>query len=365
MIRLRILLISSIVFSSILYGCVALAPQLTPTPTVTEMPNTETPRPTETPTFTPSPTSTSTITPLPPFVPEGFTVGELGLLRNPETQQNALRLNQEADWAAFRQLIVENLWQANRDWASFFGLSSDATRLSKEEFLKKALAGEMLTFGIPIRADSKDLTIICPPQGCRPYKGRPGEKTYSGYPSDIQLHVVQARLDGIRIQVVDSAAFIQYMEGRGWTASDQQAYSLGNPDHVQSIKEASCNAIHFAEENGFLIITLGSYYSDDVPNISQTLLIGRFDTSLHGKYPSYYRGDGLGVQADHASSVLLGSAIEHLQYFQDVRWRNGYGQLVHMKRSDGTFIDALSSQAIQRDHFDESWLNWNLFLFSQ
>jgi hypothetical protein len=334
----------------------------TPTPTNTPT-STNTATSTDTPTSTITPTASPTPEPTPTetvFVPEGFTVGELGLLKNPENGQNALRLNPEADWTGFRQLIIENIWQVNMDWLGITSFQTQVNQFNKEQFLKKALAGEELIFGIPVRADTKGAEKLTWYYGgiyVGPYAGD-GGYTYTG---DMKLATVEARLDNIQIQVADPTAFKDYLGGKDWTASEQEAYT---PIGGDNYKKSACTAILFAEKDGQLVITLGSYYFLDDPKLCDPHVIGRFDAEIHEKYPSYFREDGLGIEADNTSSIILGFAIEELQYFSHSRQRNGYGGLVFPLSPEGNPIYSINVIKVQVLFFDDSWLTWNLFAFS-
>ena len=237
------------------------------------------------------------------FVPEGFQMGELGLLRNPETGKNVLVMNPEADWEAFRQMAIGSIWQASKDWAGLTGEQSDASKMTQEEFLSKALAGEKLTFGIPVRADTKGLEDKEPtyPESWGPY---------DLYTKDVKFKIVKARLDDVIIQVLDPVSFEKYMGGLDWYDAKQEAFTP-----VPDVPSASSQtAIHFAEKNGQLVISVGSYYFGDVPVSPRLVTFGKFDNEISKKYKGYYRPDGIGIEANKVATRLIIWTLEKLKY---------------------------------------------------
>lgn len=285
-------------------------------------------KPIETPTETP----TQTPTPEAIFVPEGFEIGEPGLLRDPNTGKDILALNPEANWEAFRLMVIKNIWQANRDWANYTGGQSDASQMSQERFLAKALAGEELSFGIPVRADTK---------------GAGAPQNYLMY---LKLETVKARLDNIKLQVLEPDAF------RDWLDRNQGSYytHMGGSGTVH---ELSSIAVNFCVNEGRLIFSVGSLYTGQLPTAPRDLLIGRFDPSLH-QYKSYFDERGIGYQADFAASYMAGWAFEELEHL------DGEYVLQTLKASDGSTVKVIFI-ARTIAYGEDQWNNWNLFTFSK
>lgn len=270
-------------------------------PTLTE---TSTAFPKETETLTPEPTPTPTPeAPEKVFIPEGFQIGELGLLQNPETGRNILAMNPEADWEKRRKEIIGNFWEASVEWARFTGQGCDASRMTKEAFLAKALSGEELTFGIPIRADTKGLED-------KQVDYSKDWPKYPAYVGDVELKIVTARLNDMVIQALTGSQFMKYMGEKSWTAEGQEAW-----DPIPAYLDLPYNALHFAEKDGKIIITVGSYYTGNQVPTTRSMLVGDFKPELAQKYKSYYREDGIGFEANQAITKFLYWGISELGLF--------------------------------------------------
>lgn len=168
------------------------------------------------------------------FVPEGFQIGELGLLRNPQTGVDVITLNKDADWKRLREEILIGLWEANIVWSRFTGPETDATNYTREKFMEAALQGQEFHIGIPVRVDTGEV-----PNGF--------DKKHAS--RAIVLKMVDVRLDNIGIQVLDPYAFREYTGG-DWTTEGQEAYACKG-DAVKG------NTIClFSVENNNLIISV-------------------------------------------------------------------------------------------------------------
>lgn len=254
------------------------------------------------------------------FVPEGFQIGALGLLQNPETGRNVLTMNPEADWQRLREGIIGGLWQANVDYAKYIGLSTDATKYSKENFIKAALEGKTLKIGIPVR-DRPDWDNW----GDRDDPHSYYNVIYKKYrQSLLRLKTVNVRLDNIQLQVLDPVHFSKFMGGRDWLDLEQEAISQGLMP-----SDKGNGAIAFTvSDNGELVITTGSYDFRDIPiPDNPNLTIGRFDDSLHDKYPNFFREDGLGNTADKAASYCIGVITDWLNYLPAAEKKTYYGEM--------------------------------------
>ena len=71
------------------------------------------------------------------------------------------------------------------------------------------------------------------------------------------------------------------------------------------------------DDQNNLTVSVGSFYSGDKVVGGMELEIGRFGSGLNEKYPTYYRGDGLGVNANSALSLYFASTADWLNYFPD------------------------------------------------
>ena len=301
--RIPLFLCALTAFGVGLASCAPATALAQPTEVATKVaPTTTTATPTKTP-IPPTPTPEATDTAEAPFVAEGFAIAEGGLLKNPETGKNILAMNPEADWEKVREGIIGGLWQANMDWYQYTGQSSDALNYStKEEFIKAAKEGKVLRIGIPVR---DDITKI-------------NEEAYNYYKmfgtmraTGITLHTVEIKLDSIQVQLLDPSAFKEYTGGKDWLADDQEAFALRHDD-----KNSGNGALLFGvNEEGRLIISVGSYYFGDGVAAEPDLEIGRFGDVGERKYPLPYREDGLGVKADKALSLYFASMADWLNFF--------------------------------------------------
>ena len=267
-------------------------------PTTTEVSPVIIPTETNAPTPTEAPTPTPEITPV--FIPEGFSEGEMGLLRNPETGKDSFTFNSEADWKRYKEELIGSLWQANIDWANFTGQPTDATKYSKENFIKAALEGKSLTIGLPRRLDTEGKT----------FSDSHSEKGQSSY---VILETQEVRFDKIQLQILDAEHFKE-LTGKEWNGPGQEAFSQST-----AVGEKGNGAIYFSVSNeGELIISIGNFDQSRLPVSSdgRLLSVGRFDSQLHDKYPNYFREDGLGINADKAVSYYAGSSLDWLNQFK-------------------------------------------------
>jgi hypothetical protein len=301
-------------------------PSSSPTPT-------NTPKPTKTPTpiatLTPTEASAETI-----FVPEGFAIADGGLLRNPETGKDVLAFNPEADWERVREEIIGGLWEANVDWTSYTGQGNDATKYTREEFIKAALEGNKFHIGIPVRLDAKNIP----------------EDFERGRDRFVVFKMVDIMLDNIQIQILSPDAFVKYT-GRGWLETGQEAYDCA------SYPGTGSNACFFTTNADRLMVSIGSFYFGSQIISSLQGLIGNFNPELYEKYPSYFRPDGIGIEADRALSFTLGYALDELDFFS----------LAHYKFTapNGDNIKIISIGKTMGYPDEESYLNPNLFIFSK
>jgi hypothetical protein len=256
------------------------------------------PSPTNTPTFLPSktPTLLPTETPEVVFVPEGFQIGEMGLLRDPATANDVLNMNPEADWARVRQEIIGGLWEANVDWANYTGQGNDAVNYTKDAFIAAALQGKQFHIGIPVRLDSE---IV--PEGDRAVQ--------QVKDALVTFEMVNIELNNIHLQSLVSDAFIQ-KTGKSWLDNHQRAYNCGLQEFG-----VGANACLFSVENGKLVMSAGSFYQGGKAIVTRGVLIGDFDPASYEEYPTYFRPDGLGLQADRAVSYTLGMGINELVFY--------------------------------------------------
>ena len=253
-----------------------------------------------------------TPTPEAVFVPEGFQIGELGLLQNPETGKNVLAMNPEADWQRVREEIIGGLWQANIDWDKFTGESSDALNYSKEAFIKAALEGKILKIGIPVRDNITLEKIVRAKENGNLIEGPHDDYNvlfikYGG--SLVRLKLVEVRLNNIQVQVVAVSSFKHLMGEKEWL-------DLGNEALSQTLtpNDKGNGAIHFGiNEEKNLIITTGNYYTGDQPVGGMQLTMGNFNPAFHDKYPTYFREDGLGVNVDKAASFYTACIVDWLK----------------------------------------------------
>jgi len=261
--------------------------------------------------FSPKPVE-PTPTPEVIFVPEGFQIGELGLLQNPETGKNVLAMNPEADWQRVREEIIGGLWQANIDWDKFTGESSDALNYSKEAFIKAALEGKILKIGIPVRDNITLEKIVRAKENGNLIEGPHDDYNvlfikYGG--SLVRLKLVEVRLNNIQVQVVAVSSFKHLMGEKEWL-------DLGNEALSQTLtpNDKGNGAIHFGiNEEKNLIITTGNYYTGDQPVGGMQLTMGNFNPAFHDKYPTYFREDGLGVNVDKAASFYTACIVDWLK----------------------------------------------------
>lgn len=271
--------------------------------------------PTETAKSTPTevPTPTPEATPEVVFVPEGFAVTESGLLKNPETGKDALAFNPEADWEKVREGVIGGLWQANVDWYKLTGEGSDALNYSQEEFIKAALEGKVLRIGIPVRDNRLREEVVF---------GK------SSLPIGIRFKAVDVKLDSIQVQLLDPNATRVDMGEKGWLAEDQEAFVL----RFEDAASGNGSLLFEVNEQGQLVISVGSYYFGDMVTAGRQFEIGRFGSGLNEKYPSYFRSDGLGVDADKALSLYFAAMADWFNYIPDgksyVLSRNSSGKLV-------------------------------------
>ena len=294
------------------------------------------PTPTPTPTETPTPTATATPTLEVVFVPEGFQIGELGLLQNPETGKNVLAMNPEADWERVRNGIIGGLWQVNVDWANYTGQGNDATKYTKEDFVKAALEGKVLKIGIPVRANI-DWNNIDKDKYSFEYPARP---------TLLELKTVETKLDYIKIQILDPDAFKNYLGGKSWLEQDMEVFSpIGDPSLSVNYSDG---AAHFSVDgNGELIFSVGSYYFKDIQLYPLEFWLGRFNSKK-----------GIGSEADRAVTHFLGVTMAELEHFSA-------GEL-KITGIDGTIIKYVGIPRIQQDVLWEEWyLSPQLFIFGK
>jgi len=290
--------------------------------------------PTETATETATPTETQT--PEVIFVPERFQIGELGLLKNPETGRNVLAMNPEADWNRVREEIIGGLWQANVDYFGFTGEASDAINYSKEAFIQAAKEGKTLKIGIPVRAnidwDNVDK------------EKRPGVSLYKMRPSILNLKMVEIKLDDIKIQILDSDAFKNYLGGKGWWDEEMEAFS----PYAFSDSRSPISPVHFSVgDNGELVISTGSYYFGDTRPVPEEFWLGRFNSEK-----------GIGSQADRAVTLFLGETMAELMHFSAGEFK--------FTGLDGKIIKVVALTMIEQDVLWEKWyVSPQLFIFSK
>ena len=264
------------------------------------------------------------ITPETSFVPEGFSIGPAGLLKNPETDVNELALNKDADWTRVAPEIQGALWQASRDWYAYTGETSDALNYAtREEFIKAAQEGQFFTIGIPER-DNINWDNV----DTNKYKVLLSIKS-----SLLELNMVRAKLDNIHIQFLDPDAFKQYMEGKGWLDKDMPAFS---PVAMASPISDISATLFEVDGNGDLVISIGSYSFRDVPSVPMDYWVGRFAGE-----------QGIGSQADRAVTHFLGRIINKLEYLSE-----GEEDVVGL---DGTTIKYVSISKISQRAPDNEW----------
>lgn len=273
------------------------------------------------------------------FVPEGFQIGELGLLQNPETGKNVLAMNPEADWERVREEIIGGLWQANVDWANFTGQGNDAVNYTKDAFIVAALKGQKFHIGIPVRLDRK-------------YNPKDDPVFESSFGWGVVLEMVDVKFDHIQIQILDPPAFKSYT-GMGWSDNSQKAYSC------KGYPESSDDVCLFTVEEDNLVLSVGNFsFKNEISvNGGRQATIGRFDPALYEKRPSYFRPDGIGVEADNATTITLGAGVEQLSRYSIA---HGY----HIV--DGNRIKLINiGRALKYPDDTAFYLNPKLFVFSK
>ncbi|MEN6480566.1 MAG: hypothetical protein ABFD29_00075 [Anaerolineaceae bacterium] len=273
-----------------------------------------------------------------PFTPEGFSIGELGLLQNPETGKNVLMMNPESDWQKFREDFLANLWQVNVDWASFTGQRSDALNYStKEAFLEAALEGKKLEIGIPVRIDGEKL---------------PDYGFFKEYKSTaLILKNVEVKLDNIKIQVLDPGAFKNYT-GMNWANDKQEAFAC-----IGGLPWVGANFCLFTAEEENLVISVGNSNPADQVLAPRPYLLGKFDSAIYEKYPTYFRPDGIGVEADHAASFLMGFGMADLL-------GNASAGFITPTGPDGKIFKVINFGAVPPAQRQTYYRNPYLFIFS-
>lgn len=282
----------------------------------------------------------ATPTPEAVFVPEGFEIGELGLLRNPETGKDVLTLNPEADWARVREEIIGGLWQANVDWANFTGQTNDAVNYTKDAFIAAALQGKQFHIGIPVRLDGTSISE----------SDRGHQRNKDQY---VILQMVDGvSLDNIQIQVLTPDAFVTNT-GLGWMANKQQAIDCA------SYPGTAANVCLFSTDgNKNLTISVGNFNLEGEVVTSKHLLIGRFDPALAEKYPTYFRPDGIGVEADTAANFTLKFVIDELNRFPTASHT--------FTGADGRTVKVFNVGLLKDRFFDEIFYSKpHLFIFSE
>ncbi len=278
----------------LLAGCSPSATSQTATaaPAAVQSPATATALPVAaSPTSQPVPTS---------FAPVGFSIGPLGLLRDPSTGLDVLGPDSKADWSALRQRLIEGLWSANVDWADYTGESNDAAKYgTKEAFVEAALQGQTFELGIPVRMDDR----LIPKEDTNIWTSR--ERF-------VVMKLVDVQLAKIQLQVLAPVVFRQYA-GSGWTDSGQEAYDSG----LACIARCAPGAALFSATDGILTLSVGSlnFAPLEQSQMDPKFLVGNFDPEFYRQYPTRYRPDGIGKSADVAASWVLAMAVDELSNF--------------------------------------------------
>ncbi|MBN1453816.1 MAG: hypothetical protein JW963_22570 [Anaerolineales bacterium] len=224
------------------------------------------------------------------WVPEGFAIGEAGLLRDPATGKDVLVLNQEVDWEAVRTKWLTGLYESGRKWNEWSGEPNDATKYeSAEEWIaavESAPAGTKFTIVLPRRTD---LSRLDPEMEYY-------EQTYDDRNEAVSFDTVQADLSRLTVQVVDADRFKTLTGGMDWADPLNPAFSL----IAHKLYVAAFNAVMFGvNEQGEVVMTVGSYsFTSDIPLGRKDYYIGRFG------------GDGLGDEAEQAASQFVGLALD-------------------------------------------------------
>lgn len=224
-------------------------------------------------------------------------------------------MNPEADWKRVMEEIIGGLWQANVDWYKFTGQYSDAINYSKENFIEAAKEGKVLKIGIQVRNNKINKESLHFPYAIS---------------ACIEFKTATAKLDNIQIQLLDPNAFGEYTGGKDWLAEDQEAFVL----QFEDANSGNGALIFGVNEQRQLTIPVGSYYLGDKVAGGMDFEIGRFGNGLNEKYPSYFREDGLGVNADKALSLYFASMTDWLNFLPD-----GEGSV---NNSNGLKIKAIS-----------------------
>jgi len=182
-----------------------------------------------------------------------------------------------------------------------------------------------------------------------------GNHQYDLYPYDVEFKIVEARLDNIGIQILDPVAFKKYMGGLDWYNAEQEVFSPF--PNVPNARPQT--AIHFAEKNGQLIISVGSYYFGDAPVSPRSETFGKFDNEISNKYKSYYRPDGIGVEANNAATRIIMWTLEEFNYLP---YWNQIKAPAYKRFTEQNFVRLSAIGSVKIDFFEDLP---SLFIFSQ
>jgi hypothetical protein len=101
-----------------------------------------------------------------------------------------------------------------------------------------------------------------------------------------------------------------------------------------SYPETALNTCLFSVENGNLTLSVGTFYQGGKPVMSKPFLIGDFNPDSYQKYPSSFRPDGIGIEADNALSYTTGYWLDELASFSQAHY--------HFTGSNGAIIKIIS-----------------------
>jgi hypothetical protein len=307
---------------------------------VEELVPTFTVEPTNAPTEIPTaePTVEPTVEVAPAYAPEGFSVGEYGLLKDPETGRDVMVLNPEADWSRFREETIKGIWQSNVDWCKFTGECNEAMNYpSAEAFYDAAITGKTFKIGIPVRSGINGSDID---------KEKSAMFTWKYLPSMVVLKTVEVRLDEIVVQALEADSFRDYLGGANYLDEGMEAFSPF-PTATES-KMFDGNTIHYTvNKAGELVISVGSYNDKNEILFPSQYWVGGFESE-----------GGIGDQADMALSHFLGYTSLELGKFSA-------GELI-AKMLDGSSVKYVSLTIISQQVPDGDWyLEPPLFSFAE
>ncbi len=276
-----------------------------PTATETKIPPTETasPTPTKIPTETPTPTE------VPAFAPKGFGIGPEGIFRgdfrfNPDIPQEY--------WDQKQLSLIQYLYDATNAYLALYPgeFRSDTTKMTKEQFVKMALAGEV-EIGLPQRDLKFDWEAAKKIEDFRnvPPKGQTSLEDASNF---IGLHPYKVDFSKVYLQFVNRETYMKITGDKGFLDKDQPAYALfTGPDVTGNGATLFTAYVNPEDGKSYPLIVIGTFNPDGRSHVGYDFdFIGN-----HSKYPSRFDENDYGKRAQEAMHYYWEVAIEMLKFF--------------------------------------------------